>query len=268
MSTKHQKTDRGQNGETLARVRAVSRAVAILRCFTPGQMYMSLGEIASATDLDAGTTRRLLVTLRDEGLIGQAVDGRYHLTMQVWRLVSAVPDGRTLRDHAMDHIRELANTTGHTVLLSILRGNQAICLAREHGNSPVQVRWWPIGEAMPLNCGAAPRLLLAHMPEDECNAVLEGPLVALSRKSITNPFVLREMLDDVRHNGWSLATDDVLEGLSALAAPIRNPSGAVVAAVSLGGLTSSIVTANGSPNPDLLATLKQACAVISDQIPS
>lgn len=266
MTTNAKKIGRGQNGETLPRVRAVSRAVAILRCFTPGQMQLSLGEIAAETRLDAGTARRLLVTLRDEDLIAQGADGRYHLTMQVWRLAAAVPEGRSLRDVAIDQLRELAQTTGHTVLLSVLRQKQAICIAREHGDSPVQVRWWPIGEAMPLNCGAAPRLLLAHMPDDERDTVLDAPLSALSRKSITNPIALREMLDDVRRNGWSLATDDVVEGLSALAAPVRNPSGSVVGAVSIGGLTASILGDQGGPNAQILASLTEACSRISDQV--
>jgi len=121
---------------------------------------------------------------------------------------------------------------------------------------------------MPLNCGAAPRLLLAHMPEAERQAVLDGPLSALSRKSITNPMALREMLEDVRRNGWSLATDDVVEGLSALSAPVRGPGGTVVGAVSLGGLTASILNDNGGPSPRILEALTTTCLRISERVPS
>lgn len=256
-------TGRGRNGDTLPRVRAVSRAIAILRCFSPDQMHLSLGEISEAARLDAGTTRRLLVTLRDEDLVAQGADGKYSLTMQLWRLAAAVPEGRSLRDRAVDLLQELASSTGHTVLLSVLRQGQAVCIAREHGNAPVQVRWWPVGESLPLNCGAAPTLLLAFMPEPEREAVLAGHLTALTRKSITNPLLLRDRLAEIRRDGWSLSTDDVVEGLSALAAPVRDFSGAVVGAVSLGGLTSTIIEDDGRVRSDVLATLLANCREIS-----
>jgi len=241
MTTAPETGKRMRDGATLARVRSVSRAVAILRCFSPGRTHMMLGDITNLTQLDAGTTRRLLVTLRDEGLIGQAPDGRYHLTLQVMRLAAAVPEGRSLRELAQDHLRALAETTG-------------------------QVRWWPVGESMPLNCGAAPRLLLAHMPEADQEAVLAGPLPALTRHSITNPIALRDKLTTVREQGWSLSTDDVVEGLAALASPVRDPSGDVIGAVSVGGLITTISGADGQPHPELLTAVIDTCSQISDRL--
>jgi DNA-binding IclR family transcriptional regulator len=251
-----------RDGSTLARVRSVTRAMSILKCFSPARMYLTLGEIGSGAELDAGTARRLLVTLRDNGVIGQTPDGRYHLTMQMMRFASAVPEGRSLREVAQDHLRALADTTGLTVLLSVLQDGKAICIERQHGDSPVQVRWWPVGEAMPLNCGAAPRLLLAHMPDAERDAAMEAPLTAMTRHSTTNPLALTEQIDAIRATGWSLSTDDVVEGLSALAAPVRGADGTVVGAVSLGGLTAAIVDDGGAPRRPLLASLEAACAGI------
>ena len=258
---------RGRDGATLARVRAVSRAVAILRAFAPGRMHLTLGEIAAAADLDAGTARRLLVTLRDEGLVAQEADtGRYHLTMQMLRFAGAVPEGRALSDLAAEDLRALAEATGLTVLLSVLREGEAVCLSRHHGDSPVQVRWWPVGEAMPLNCGAAPRLLLAHMPEEAREAALSAPLTALTRHSVTNPVALREMLTQVRQQGWSLAVDDVVEGLSALAAPVIGADGRPVAAVSLGGLTPTLLAGPDTPRAEVQTRLASACASISRRL--
>jgi len=257
---------RGKDGSTLARVRSVARAVAILRCFSPGRMYLTLGEIAATAGLDAGTARRLLVTLRDEGLIVQAGDGRYHLALQMMRFAAAVPEGRSLRDLAADDLRALATETGLTVILSVLRDKQAICIAREHGDSPIQVRWWPVGEAMPLNCGAAPKLLFAHMSEADRQEALSAPLVALTRHSMTNPMALDQALASVRAQGWSLSTDDVAEGLSALAAPVHTGAGAVAGAVSVAGLTASVVEAGGGPCSEVLAALVAACARISGRL--
>lgn len=262
-------TGRGHDGATLSRVRAVSRAVAILRCFGADRMRLTLSDISVGAKLDAGTARRLLVTLRDEGLVAQdSGTGRYHLTLQMARFAAAVPEGQSLKHLAEVDMRALAEQTGLTVLLSALSDSKAVCLAREHGNAPVQVRWWPVGEALPMNCGAAPRLLLAHMPASEREAVLEGRLVALTRHSVTNPVALREMLERARAEGWAMAVNDVIEGLSALAAPVYGPAGEVAGAVSIGGLTPMIVSDRGAPRAEPLSALRAATKRISARLQS
>lgn len=259
---------RGRDGQSLARVRSVSRAMAILRCFSPERPYLSLGEIAAQADLDAGTARRLLVTLRDEGVIGQSREkGQYCLTMQAARWAAAVPDGQSLRDVAEDRLNDFAHAARVTVLLSVLREGEAVCLARFHGHAPVQVRWWSVGGALPLNCGAAPRLLLAYMPEPARERVLSGPLVALTPRSITDRDALRAEVEKIRANGWCHAHDDVVEGLSALAAPVRDAAGTVAGAVSVGGLSPTIVDPDGmDPPPAILADLLSCAADISERL--
>ncbi len=259
---------RGGSGETLPRVRAVSRAIAILRTFTPEQPYLALGEVAGRAGLDAGTTRRLLVTLRDEGLIAQdSRTGRYALTMAMLRLARAVPEGRSLRDLAGDLLPGLADTLGLTVFLSVVQGDEALCLARHHGAAPVQVRWWAVGGTLPLNCGAAPRLLLAHLDPARQAAVLSAALPALTGNSLTDPGALQDDIAAIRVRGWSFARDDVADGLSALAAPVRDGEGRVVAAMSVAGLTATLTRpGSDAPRPEALAALLDCCAELSERI--
>ncbi|WP_119168774.1 IclR family transcriptional regulator [Algihabitans albus] len=260
---------RRSDGATLPRVRAVSRAIAIMRTFTPEQPRLSLSAVAESAGLDAGTTRRILVTLRDEGIVEQdAKSGQYALTLQAMRFAGAVPDGQSLRDLAEDLLRGLADEVGATAFLSVARGHEAICLARFHGQAPVEVRWWALGMGRPLNCGAAPRLLLAHLPVEEQDRILAQPLATLTDKSITDPDLLRVELDEIRRNGWAFARDDVALGLSAVAAPVRDDRGLLVAAMSLGGLTPQIFgdTPDGDGRPRALSPLLDCCARLSDRI--
>ncbi|MCR9125655.1 MAG: IclR family transcriptional regulator [Rhodobacteraceae bacterium] len=226
-------------------MRAVSRAVSILRSFSVDRPYLSLSEIAQATKLDAGTTRRLLVTLRDEGLVQQNPGtGQYSLTLSVLELASAVPEGVALKDLVDSRLRQLATETGTTAYLSVAKGAEALCLARYHGESAVEVRWWSVGETMPLNCGAGPRVLLAHLPPEDQKAVLARPLARLTDFSETDPAHLRRDLDRIVAQGWVITQDDVAAGLSAMAMPLKNDRGETVAAVSIGGLTPQIVGRN------------------------
>ena len=256
------------DGSGLSRVRAVSRAIAIIRAFTSEQPHLKLTEIADKAQLDAGTARRLLVTLRDEGVIGQEKrSGRYFLTMQILSWAAAVPESKSLVDIAKPHLSALANRISTTVFLSVLSEDKAICLARYQGSSAVQVRWWAVGGTLPLNCGAAPRLLWAYQREDIRERALSEPLVALTPSSLTDRDEIRALLTRIRKVGWCYTENDVVEGLSALAAPLRDAQGNVAAAVSLGGLRPTITNPERvKTTPRVLSELLSCCRDISNEL--
>ena len=250
------------------RVRAVHRAIAIIGAFTPEQTHLRLTEIAHRANLDAGTARRLLVTLRDEGVIGQEKpSGRYFLTMQILRWAAAVPASKSLLDIADPHLNALSLRIGVTVFLSVISDNKAVCLARYQGNSAVQVRWWSVGGTLPLNCGAAPRLLWAFQREALRERILAEPFVALTPSSLIDPDEMRVLLARVRRIGWCYTEDDVVQGLSALAGPLRDARDNVVAAVSLGGVRPTLENPEGkSPPPRVFTELMSCCRDISHEL--
>jgi len=238
---------RTRDGSTLSRVRSISRAIHIMRAFSPEKRHLTLAEIVRATGLDAGTTRRILVTLKDESIVRQDENtGTYCLSLDMLQIAGAVPEGNSLRELTESRLMRLARDTGATVFLSILRNDSAICLARYHGESAVQVRWWSVGGKLPLNCGAGPKVLLAHLPDDQKQSFLNSNLTQLTAKSVIDANYLQQQLDEIRETGWAITHDDVAVGLSALAIPLTNADGDVLAAVSVGGLTAQIA-GEGSP---------------------
>lgn len=226
-------------------VRAVSRALAVLRAFRHEQPSLALAEIAASAQLDRATARRMLLTLMDEGLVRQdPVSQRYALTVRVLELAAAAPTGG-LREEARPVMLRLAKATGATVFLSVAGTPGALCLERVLGDDPIQVKWWAVGTHMPWNCGAGPRVLLAHMTEQQAAAALRQP-AALTPHSQTDAAALLRRLNEVRRRGWELTVDDVTIGLSALAVPIQAPHGQV-AALSIGGLTGRLLDETGAP---------------------
>lgn len=228
-------------------VRSVVRAATILRAFTPDARRLALAEIARRTGLDKGTARRLLVTLKAVGLIEQDPSTqRYALAPAVLELGGAVPHLSDLSDIAKDALSDLAQATGATVFLSTKRDTKAICLGRYLSDTAIQVRWWDVGGTRPMNCGGAPRLLLAMAPESEWERVIADGLTSFTAKSRTDPDALRSDLHAIRARGWELSIDDVVEGLAAAAVPVRDRAGTTVAAISVAGLTQHVVT-DGAP---------------------
>jgi DNA-binding IclR family transcriptional regulator len=227
-------------------VRAVVRAAAILDSFV-GRQMQTLAEVTQATGLDKGTTRRLLLTLMTTGMIKQdALTQRYALGRQILTLATSVIDTFDIRAIASPVLQRLSGQLSTTAFLSVLQDGQAFCIDRVHGLGGMEVRWWSIGTTLPLNCGAAPKVLLAYQPPAEIELVLAQPLTALTPKSIVDPAALRAELAEIRDRGWEVAMDDVALGLTALAAPCLDTSGSVLASISIGGLTPQMVS-RGKP---------------------
>ncbi len=254
---------------SVATVRAVSRAVAVLRSFTAERPALALAEIAQAAALDKATTRRLLLTLIDEGMVRQdPASQRYALALGMLALSAGVQTGG-LREEARPVMAALARESGVTVFLSVPDQPGALCLERMHGADPVQVRWWGVGQHMAWDRGAAPRLLLAHMAPEHAGAALrriQAP-AAHATDVVAEDDVDRvlKMLPAVRDLGYAIATDDVAVGLSAIAVPVRDGRGEVIGSLSLGGLTRIIL--DHEDKPRALDRLRASAAEISAHLP-
>ena len=218
-------------------VRAVTRALSVLTSFARKRLQ-SLAEVTSATGLDKGTTRRLLLTLMKSGFVVQdPATQTYRLGRAVRDLAAAVADDLDFRGGAAPIATALAADLHMTSFISVYQDGDVVCLDRIPDMKGVEVHWWAVGGALPYNCGGAPKLLLAYQPADEIERVLRRDLVALTPRSIVDRNALRKRLALIRRRGWEFAVDDVALGLSALAVPVRASDGSIAGALSVAGLT-------------------------------
>jgi DNA-binding IclR family transcriptional regulator len=110
----------------------------------------------------------------------------------------------------------------------------------------IEVHWWAVGGTLPLNCGGAPKLLLAYQPDDQIDRLLDQSMDQMSPHSITDRAILRQKLALIRQRGWECAVDDVTLGMTALAVPVLDRDGAPVCVVSMAGLTPQMMQ-DGKP---------------------
>lgn len=236
--------DLNETGGTTANVRAVVRALKILESFKEKPLQ-SLSEVASRTELDKGTTRRLLLTLMSCGFVAQdSISQRYGLGRAVRALAGSVLDNFDLRSVAVPILNEIATDLHMTTFLSVYKQGEALCLERLHDMSGMEIHWWPVGGTLPLHSGGAPKLLLAFQDDAEIERVLSGTLQPLTEKTETDPEVLRAHLIQIRAQGWEIAIDDVMLGLTAVAVPVLDADGQIICAISMAGLTPQIVGEN------------------------
>lgn len=213
-------------------VRSVERALSILLMIADSDEPIALSDISRATEIDKATTLRLLATLEEFKLIQRdSLTRRYSLGVGLWRLVhSWRHDLRTISE---PYLRSLLRATEETVQLVCPRGTERVVVQGFPGLQELCVVP-AIGQALPIYVGASGKILMANMPDEERDRIIElTGLRPLSPLGITDRKTFLRVLQEARHKGYATSIGDVTMGASAVAAPVFDAASRVVAAVSL-----------------------------------
>lgn len=216
-------------------VQSVERALAILDILArSGEAGVTA--IAAEIGVHKSSAFRLVSTLERGGLVEQCADrGKYRLGMGILRLAGATTARLDVVKEARPICRELASSTGETVNIAVLSGRAALYLDQVAGASSLQPHNW-VGQHIPLHATSNGKILLSGLSEQELARTL-GSMPAYTASTITTRKRLVRELDEVRARGYATAVDELEVGLTALAAPIRNAHGDVIAALSVSGPT-------------------------------
>jgi IclR family acetate operon transcriptional repressor len=215
-------------------VQAVSRAVRALELIAEaGELGVS--DLGRGLGVHKATASRLAATLAAGGLIERdPASDRYRLGFGLLRLVGAAMASIDLVRTAHPVLEELAERTHETVNIGVRSGDGVVYVDQVSSAHLVASTNW-VGRRTPLHCSSSGKVLLAHMPEAERQQALARPLEALTARTVTDPARLRRQLEEVRVRGYATIREELEEGLNAVAAPVRQSDGAVVAALSVSG---------------------------------
>jgi DNA-binding IclR family transcriptional regulator len=218
-----------------ARGRTLRHAASILRVFSPAEPVLGVNEIARRVGLDRSTVSRLLHAMAGLGFVTvDAATQRFRLGMGLVELAGTALAGLNLRDAALPHLRRLSVTTRETINLAVLDGDEAVTIEHVPGLEPIKALGW-VGRRYPSYCTSIGKVLLAFADEATRAGVLARPLVAYTATTIVDPARLCEELEMIRRRGYGLNRAEFQDGLSAVAAPIRDHRGVVQASLGLAG---------------------------------
>lgn len=217
--------------------RVLSKARAVLDCFLPDNRPLTLTEVANATGMPLTTTQRLLRSLVAEEFLAVS-NQTYRLGLGLIGWASAARRGLSVVDAARLRMDALRDSTSETVTLLAREGLQRVCVAASPSRHVISARTEP-GDLAPLQSGSPSKVLLAWDPVTT-KAVLERGLTPLASQTITDPAAFEADLALVRERGWAVSANENAEGVTSIAAPIRDSGGQVIAALVLGGPTSRI----------------------------
>jgi IclR family acetate operon transcriptional repressor len=219
--------------DSAASFQSVDRAITALE-YLARSGESGVTEVSEAIGVHKSTASRLLVALQGRELVESTGDrGRYRLGVGVLRLAAAVGGRLDVVSQGAPVCAALAAELGETVNLAIRQGEVAVNVHQSEGGGAVTVDSW-VGRPTPLHATSSGKVLLAYAPESVLATVGAG-LRIYTDQTITDPAVLRGQLDQVREIGYATTEGELEVGLNAVAAPVRDAGGGVIAALSVSG---------------------------------
>ena len=216
-------------------VQTIHRASAILRCFVENGTELGVTSISRQVGIHKSTVSRLLSALREEGFVEQNPEnGKWRLGLGLLGLAGAVLERIDLHKVALTPLRILSTQTQETINITVLDGNECVTIESITSPKSIQHTGRP-GRRTPLHCTSTGKVFLAFLTPEEWDVLLSDTLLPCTENSIVDRGTLEQALEPVREQGYAIAHEEYEEGLSAIAAPIRDHTGRVVATVSISG---------------------------------
>jgi DNA-binding IclR family transcriptional regulator len=237
LSSKSRKTQLDEEGSSPSNtysIEVLTRAINVLSVFGHSRPQLSLSEIVAAVRLPKTTVFRLLSSLVERDLCEfDPQAGRYSLGFELVRLADIRRRQTNVHDVAIPVMRDIRNEINETVILSVRSGDFRVHIDFVEGLHPMR-RMADLGVRAPLYAGAASKVLLAGMEDDDIEAYLSRTeLTPLQRTTITDKIVLWREIRAIRKRGYAESKGEIFTGGGALAAPLKDFSGKTVAVMDI-----------------------------------
>jgi IclR family pca regulon transcriptional regulator len=213
-------------------VQSLSRGLEVITVFGPDRQNMTLSDVARLTGLTRATARRFLLTLVELGYM--RTDGKlFSLTPHVLNLGFSYLSGLSITEVAQPHVQDLASIVHESSSVAVLDGDDIVYVVRVPTKRIMAVAI-SVGTRFPAYATSMGRVLLASLSPDQLDAYLQRvELAALTQFTVTDTARLRQLLDQVRADGFVITDQELEEGLRSTAVPIRDANGNVIAAINL-----------------------------------
>lgn len=222
--------------------RSLERALKILCTFHRDRQALTLSQISKILNLSKTTISRLSSTLiKYDFLQWDPYSKNYSLGLKLFELGSVIFSSFSVRRVAFSHLSQLQTKLGKTTFLGILQDDELVYIdKREDPRNPILFAS-QIGTRRPPFFGMLGQILMAYLPDSEINRLLKKtPLKPLTKRSLTNRMEFKERLRKIREQGFFVDQEEAFDGVTGIAAPVRDYSGKVIAGIGVGIFSSSL----------------------------
>jgi IclR family transcriptional regulator, KDG regulon repressor len=230
-----QPNDRGARKPKPRRMRlsSVANSIRLTKAFSESEFEMGISALAARLGLAKSTVHRLATTLVEYDILEQNREtGKYRLGLALFELGTLVRRKMDVMSEAQAQIHALADLSGETVQLAILDHLSVLYIRIRESRQAVRMSSG-LGSRAPAHCTSVGKVLLAHQSAETIQQVIDLGLKRYTPNTITDPAALVAELESIRQKGYAIDDEEIESGLRCVAAPIRDHSGRVVAAISV-----------------------------------
>jgi IclR family transcriptional regulator, pca regulon regulatory protein len=212
---------------------SLARGLAVVQAFSDSRKPQTIAQISQKTGIPRAAVRRCLYTLQQLGYVDAELNN-FSLRPKVLTLGYSYLSSTPLTVSSQPYLNAISRELGESCSLAVLDDGEVLYVARSAASRVMSVAL-NTGSRLPAYCTSLGRVMLAHLAPRELDAYFEkARLKAMTDKTVTSQKRLREILVQVRQDGYAINDEELELGLRSIAVPVRGASGQVLAALNVG----------------------------------
>ena len=221
--------------------RSASRVLDVLDLFLEEGAGYTITDVSERLRIPKSTAHGILHEMSRHGYLTlDRATNRFTISLGFVGRTRATPAIEVLRQRARRHLARLSATLGETSKLIAYEGANSVAIDFVDGRGPLKyaVR---LGQRWPLHATGGGKLYLAQYDDATVRDMLgELGLEQITNETIVDVDALLGEVAEVRRKGWARQREEIHEGISGFAAPVREPGGTLLAALVVMGPTARI----------------------------
>ncbi|MFM9610709.1 IclR family transcriptional regulator [Streptomyces niveiscabiei] len=211
----------------------IERTFDVLGAFDSANVSLSASEISRRTGIPVATTYRIVSKLLDWGALERIGMNKFTIGLRLWEVASLAPRHAALRGAAISPMLDLHAKTHSVVMISVRDRREGVWLESVSGSGGVCHRTWSTGNRFPLHATSCGLVLLDQAPATVREDVYAAALPAYTDRTVTDPDVLRNLVDETRRRGYALCEGQLAEEVAGVSAPVLDENGVGIGALGL-----------------------------------
>lgn len=223
-------------------IRSLERASEILNCFTLSEPEKTLKQLADESGLHKSTVFRIMETLESVKWVRRdPKNGAYRLGFGIFEIGARAVSGIDFYNASLPHLERLVKVTEQSAHLVINDQGEALYLNKVEAPGSIITQPSQIGLRFPMHCTAVGKVLLSYMDEAQVDKIItEKGLRKFTNNTNSNKDELVKEIYNIRQQGYAIDNEEIQPGLRCVAAPIKDYTNKVIAAISVSGLISNM----------------------------
>lgn len=226
---------------------SIEKAIEVLNYLSNTREGVRLAKIYPKLPFPKSTVHRILNILVKHSLASKEKEtSKYRLGLQILKYANSFSDSFDFREIARPILKKICLETGLTTYLTVWYNGHCICIDSVRPLRVMNTHFSvEINKEMPFHCTSSSKVILAYQsPEEIKRVIYEQPLKRYTPKTIVDPNKLEKHLNEIKENGFAFCNEELEKGVKAIAVPVKNIYGKVIASITIVGLADRITSNN------------------------